>query len=168
MKKMMTTMFTLAIILLLVACSTPSKENVNEPSSKLVAETPPDLSLIINGERYSTLLGSYCWEKASERTNEASIECVDKAPPEVLLADETPILVAANAKGELDIDAPTPPTDIEVTAFLDGEAMDLDSSGQTISFPDEQGSYYYIAWFSWEDDDRVTNEASYVFAIKVE
>ncbi|HLR42720.1 MAG TPA: hypothetical protein VK067_05675 [Pseudogracilibacillus sp.] len=168
MRKMMTTIFIIGIILLLVACSTPSKENLNEPTTNLVTETPPEVFITIDGERYSTLLGSYCWEKENEQTNEATIECVDKAPPEVLLVDETPINVPTNVDGELDIGSPTPPTDIEVTAFLDGEEIEVDRFNQTISFPTENGSYYYVAWLTWEDDDEVASEASYVFALEVE
>lgn len=73
-----------------------------------------------------------------------------------------------NAEGELNIDSPTPPTDMEVTAFSDGEAIDVDMSDQTISFPNEQGSYYYVPWLTWEDDDEVVSEASYVFAVEVQ
>lgn len=164
MKNIITIMFTIAIFLFLGACSTQSPE----PTTKGIRETPPDVSLIIDGERYSTLLASYCWEKAHEKTNEATIECVDKAPPEVLLADETPIHVATNTDGVLDIDYPTPPTDIDVTAFLADKEVKVERSDQTISLPHKQGSYFYIAWLTWEEDEEVVSEASYVFAVEVE
>jgi len=123
---------------------------------------------IIDGERYSTLLGSYCWEKTNEKTNEAMIECVDKAAPEVILADETPINVVAIADVELDIDSPTPPTEVKVTRFLEDEEINLGVSDQTISFPTVQGNYHYIAWLTWEEEDEVVSEASYLFSIEVQ
>lgn len=161
-------LLTIGILLFLVACSTQSPEKLKEPTTKLIAETPPEVSITIDEETYDTLLGSYCWEKANEKTNETTIECVDKAPPEVLLADEKPINVAANADGELDIDSPTPPTNVEVTAFLTGEEIDVNISDQKISFPSEQGIYYYVAWLIWEKNDEVLSEASYVFALEVQ
>ncbi|WP_047985563.1 lipoprotein [Ornithinibacillus californiensis] len=144
------------IMFILSGCNTPGQINSSSQGDK-----PPNAYIEIDGERFDTKLGTYCWKSLGYA------ECVDTAGPKQLLMDEDPIQVEAGATVMFGMDYKPMPNKVHLTqSSKDGE-MDVTVTDHTFTAPDEEGLYYYYYGVWWENGNVSDGDAFYAFALEV-
>lgn len=151
----------LLLVFIISGCGDTSIEN-----NVLSGDTPPNVSIEIDGESYGTILGSYCWDISKEKS-----ECVDTAGPIELLKDEEPIQIKAGEQIKLNMDYTPKPNEIHLSKIDNDDEMEVEIIDNQFAAPDEKGTYFYrysVWWMDEEDEDLSHGDAFYAFAIKVQ
>ncbi|MBQ0138537.1 MAG: hypothetical protein KBT36_04505 [Kurthia sp.] len=146
----------MGLLLVLVGCSSLT--------NKLVSE-PPNLKLKTATGTYDTVLGTYCWEISTGKS-----ECVDKVGPVDLVKDEKVIEVEKGETVQFVLDESLRPEVAYLTRIIDAKEKDVFLSEEyTFVTPDTVGEYIYGFTGKWNlDDKNVSNgDAQYVFKLKV-
>lgn len=123
-------------VLILGGCNTDSE---NEAITNLTGDTPPDVSVQIDGEMYETKMGAYCWD--SETTGSAT--CIDTAGAEALLEGEKPIAVEAGEVITFKMDYLPQPNSYYLTQVKGGTLTETALTNNQFKAPEEKGIYYY-------------------------
>ena len=145
------------IILVLTGCSVPGRLTGRD--------RPPDAMIEINGRRYETVLGTYCWQYGNKGT------CVDTAGPVELLKGKEPIPVEAGAGIRFVMEDDWPLKEFHVSQH-DGDQITDVKLNEDGSFhaPQQPGIYYYSYGVWWKDEKKPNvshGDAFYNFVIEV-
>lgn len=167
--------FLMICVLIMSACNAEQtgNERDNDPSDgvgenvELPGDSPPEVSIEVDGERHGTKLGAYCWD-IEEEGDTSTTECVDAAGATELLSDGDAIQVKPGEKVKIEMDYTPKPNEIHLTQHKPSEEIELDDD--TFTAPDEKGLYYYDyqVWWNDEEDEHISyGDASYAFVLEV-
>lgn len=151
----------LLLVFILSGCGDTPTEN-----NGLSGDTPPNVSIEIDGESYETILGSYCWD-----ISKGESECVDTSGPVDLLKDEEPIQIKAGEQIKLNMDYTPKPNKMHLSQIDNDDEMEIEINDNQFTAPDEKGTYFYsygVWWMDEEDEDLSHGDAFYAFAIEVQ
>src|SRR5690625_3747724 len=151
----------LLLVFILSGCGGTSTEN-----NGLSGDTPPKVSVEVDGESYETILGSYCWD-----ISKGESECVDTAGPVDLLKDEEPIQIKTGEQIKLNMDYKPKPNKMHLSQIVNDDEVEIEINDNQFTAPDEKGTYFYsygVWWMDEEDKDLSQGDAFYAFAIEVQ
>ncbi|MEH7381007.1 hypothetical protein V7138_11045 [Bacillus sp. JJ1533] len=123
----------------------------------LTGSNPPETSIQIGDETYSTVLGTYCWRST----------CADTAGPEVLLEGKDPIVVEPGEEITFIMDYEPMPNEVHVAYYLGDKETEVEVDNHHITAPEEKGVYYYSYGVWWNDGEVSKGDAFYAFALEV-
>lgn len=147
----------LITMFLLTACSVSDD---GESTNHLSGDKPPSVMVIIDDEKYETVLGSYCW----------GTECVDTAGPVGLLKDKEPIQIEPGAKVRMTMDYTPKPNRIYLSQIKGEDEIEIELDDNQFIAPSEKGRYFYSYGLWWMDDkdkDVSKADAFYAFSLEV-
>ncbi|MBO0995991.1 hypothetical protein [Bacillus sp. SD088] len=150
----------LLLVFILSGCGDTSTEN-----NGLSGDTPPNVSIEIDGESYETILGSYCWD-----TSKGESECVDTAGPVDLLKDKEPLQIKAGEEIKLNMDYTLKPNKMHLSQIKNDDEMEIEVNDNQFTAPDEKGTYFYsygVWWMDEEDEGLSHGDAFYAFSLEV-
>lgn len=126
-------------------------------------KTPPDVVVIVNGNTYETVRGSFCWK------NKNQTGCEDHSGSIELLADEEPIIVAPGEEIIINISDGLEPDEYSVDFSLTDqyENFVVLAVDNKFSAPTEEGLYYFSYFAKWEKK-AYDGDAYYAFLIEVD
>lgn len=163
--KKITFLGVLFIALLLGACSASNDKSAD---TILSGDKPPNVVVKIDGEKYETVLGSYCWE-ISSTGNKKTAECVDTSGPVDLLKDKEPIQIKAGEEVTLNMDYTPKPNEMHLSQMKSDGEMEIEVNDNQFTAPDEKGIYFYsygVWWMDEEDKDLSHGDAFYAFSLE--
>ncbi|MEA3322074.1 MAG: hypothetical protein U9Q88_18940 [Bacillota bacterium] len=145
------------IILLLTGCSGMSGAVDTERI------TPPEAVVIIDGDTYETVRGSFCW------SNKRQGVCEDYSGSVGLLADKEPIIVAPGEEITIDIPDGPEPSEYSVDFSLTDQYENIVvlAVENKFSAPTEEGLYYFSYFARWKNK-AYDGDAYYAFLIEVD
>ncbi|WP_042150519.1 membrane lipoprotein lipid attachment site-containing protein [Paucisalibacillus sp. EB02] len=149
MKKIL---FLTILMVILAGCNTSGSDNGGQNEDK-----PPHAYIEIDGERYDTVLGTYCWKNG----------CVDTAGAKDLLEGKSPIPVEAGTKVTFWMDYEPMPNEVHLNQTSETGEVEVSVTDHTFTVPDEEGLYYYDYGVWWSDGDVSDGDAFYAFALLV-
>ena len=165
--KKLTFLGVLFIALILGACGV---SNDKRADTILSGDKPPNVVVKINGEKYETVLGTYCWEISSTGDKKTG-ECVDTAGPVDLLKDKEPIIITAGEEVTLNMDYTPKPNEMHLSQVKsDNDEMEIEVKDNQFIAPNEKGIYFYsygVWWMDEEDKDLSHGDAFYAFSLEV-
>src|SRR5690625_535083 len=151
----------LLLVFILCGCGDTSTEN-----NGLSGDTPPNVSVEIDGESYETILGSYCWD-----ISKGESECIDTAGPVDLLKDKEPIQIKAGERIKLNMDYTPKPNKIHLSQIENDDEIKIEINDNQFTAPVEKWTYFYsygVWWMDEEDKDLSHGDAFYAFVIEVQ
>ncbi|PZD96755.1 hypothetical protein DNH61_06040 [Paenibacillus sambharensis] len=130
------------LILLLTSCGKPPLPEVHTA----------------DGTSIDVHLGSYCWGNT----------CADSVGPEEMLKDKNKQTAPAGTVITFAFGGKQP-TETGMSMMHDGELTNVALVDQAFKVPAEPGVYYYSLFAKWrkDSDGKISDDASYVFAIEV-
>ncbi|UQW96039.1 hypothetical protein M2M59_08390 [Rummeliibacillus sp. G93] len=140
---------------ILSSCTTSNKKG-------LPGDRPPSVFVELNGEKYSTTQGSYCWTNM----------CVDKVGPPELLQNKKPIRLTSKAIAQIKMDYKPQPTEVHLSLMEGNEEKKIQLKGDgQFKTPTKKGVYYYVYSVWWDTDEKgkqYHGDAAYVFSLEIE
>jgi hypothetical protein len=151
MKKLL---FLTILLVILAGCNTFGSDG-----SVLKGDKPPHAYIEIDGKRYDTVLGTYCWK----------YECVDTASAKDVLKNESPIPVESGTTVTFGMDYEPMPNEVHLNQTSeDGETeVEVALSGNSFKAPEEKGLYFYDYGVWWSEGDVSNGDAFYAVALLV-
>lgn len=136
--------------------------NGNNENGKgdLAGKKPPTMNIEIDGEKYETKKGSYCWND----------KCVDTSGPTELLKGEKPIQVQAGKPINMVMNFTPKPGEIHLTQINHDKKTEVKIHDNQFVAPHQEGTYLYdygVEWLDKKDKTVSHGDASYVFALDV-
>jgi|SRR5690625_411636 len=156
----------LLFVFILSGCNGILTKNTDVNESLSGDDNPPNVNIEIEGEKYETKLGSYCWGPNSN----GKAECVDTAGPVMLLEDEEPIQVLAGEKVTLIMDYTPKPNEIHLSQIKNDDGTEIEVNNNQFTAPNEKGTYIYdygVWWMDEENENLSHGDAFYAFVLEV-
>ncbi|KPB05097.1 hypothetical protein [Bacillus sp. CHD6a] len=125
--------------------------------------TPPEAVVIVDGDTYETVRGSFCW------SNKRQGGCEDHSGSVDLLANKEPIIVAPGEEITIDIPDGPEPSEYSVDFSLTDQYENIVvlAVENKFSAPTEEGLYYFSYFARWENK-TYDGDAYYAFLIEVD
>src|SRR5690606_3238558 len=143
----------LTILLVILAGCNP----FGSDSSELKGDKPPNAFIEIDGKRYDTVLGTYCWKNG----------CVDTASAKDMLKNESPIPVEPGTKMTFEMDYEPMPKEVHLNQTSEDGEIEVAVTDYTCAAPNEKGLYFYDYGVWWSEGDVSDGDAFYAFALLV-
>lgn len=148
--------------IILIAFILSGCNGLSTNSGKLSGDKPPNLNLEIDGKKYETVLGSYCWGR----------ECIDTAGTIELLEEKSSVQIQPGEQIIFMMDYTPKPNEVTLIEERDnGDKTEVKISDDKFTAPVEPGIYYYTYSAWWMDEIEVDlshGDAFYAFSLEVQ
>lgn len=139
-------------------------DGAGQTEEDLPGTRPPAVFVEVGGQRYETVLGTYCWR------GEKAGRCVDTVGPVELLAGKEPIPVQPGETIRIIVEGKLKPTEVSLELLKDSGGISVELKDDHFHAPLEKGVYYYTFGAWWRAEDPLhgsLGDAFYAFVIEV-